>query len=77
MPLQVMVFMTKAVLLLLIMMWIRWTLPRYRVDQLMKLCWEVLVPFSFACLLGTAFWMALFKGKGIPELIYSLLGWAP
>ncbi|MBI2646311.1 MAG: NADH-quinone oxidoreductase subunit NuoH [Deltaproteobacteria bacterium] len=76
MPLQVMVFMTKAVLLLLVMMWIRWTLPRYRVDQLMKLCWEVLVPFSFACLLGTAFWMALFKGKGIPELIYTLLGWA-
>ncbi|HBQ20706.1 MAG: hypothetical protein A2Z91_07050 [Deltaproteobacteria bacterium GWA2_38_16] len=71
-PLQIMVFMTKSILLLLTMMWIRWTLPRYRVDQLMKLCWEVFVPFSFACLIGTAFWMVLFKGKGIPELILGL-----
>ena len=72
-PLQVMVFMTKSVLLLLVIMWLRWTLPRYRVDQLMKLCWEILVPFSFMCLIGTAFWMVLFNGKGIPELLYGLL----
>lgn len=68
-PLQVIVFMTKSVILVLVMMWIRWTLPRYRVDQLMKLCWEVFVPFSFAALLGTATWMLLFKGKGIPEML--------
>ena len=72
MPLQVMVFMSKSMVLILIMMWIRWTLPRYRVDQLMKLCWEVLVPLSFVCLLGTATWMLIFRGKGIPELIGGL-----
>lgn len=72
-PLQVMVFMSKAILLLLVIMWIRWTLPRYRVDQLMKLCWEVLVPFAFVALLGTALWMVLFNGKGIPEMLYQLL----
>jgi len=70
-PLQVTVFMTKSVILLLVMMWIRWTLPRYRVDQLMKLCWEILVPFSFACLLGTAAWMMIFNGNGIPQMIYG------
>jgi len=74
MPIQVVVFMTKSIILLLVTMWIRWTLPRYRVDQLMKLCWEVLVPFSFACLLGTALWMLIFKGKGIPEMIIGALG---
>lgn len=74
MPLQIILFMTKCIILMLIMMWIRWTLPRYRVDQLMKLCWEVLVPFSFACFLGTAAWMVIFGGKGIPELIAGLLG---
>jgi len=76
MPIQAAVFMTKSVLLLLVMMWIRWTLPRYRVDQLMKFCWEIMVPFSFACLLGTAFWMTVFRGKGMPELLFGLLGLA-
>ena len=65
--------MSKAFLLLLVIMWIRWTLPRYRVDQLMKLCWEILVPFAFAALFGTALWMVLFQGKGIPEMIWELL----
>jgi NADH-quinone oxidoreductase subunit H len=72
-PIQVMVFMTKSVILLLVIMWIRWTLPRYRVDQLMKLCWEVLVPFSFMCLLGTAIWMTVFRGKGVPQMLYEAI----
>lgn len=72
-PIEVVVFMSKAILLLLVIMWIRWTLPRYRVDQLMKLCWEVLVPFAFAALFGTALWMVIFQGKGIPEMIWKLL----
>ncbi|MFO1055239.1 MAG: complex I subunit 1 family protein [Planctomycetota bacterium] len=39
----------KFVLCLFVMVWIRWTLPRFRVDQVMRLCWRTLVPL---CLLG-------------------------
>jgi NADH-quinone oxidoreductase subunit H len=36
-------------------MWIRWTLPRFRFDQLMNLAWRGMIPISLAGLLLTAF----------------------
>jgi len=51
------VFVIKAVLLVLLQMWVRWTLPRLRVDQLMHTCWKVMVPLSLICVLGAGIWM--------------------
>lgn len=41
----------KAWAFVLVAMWIRWTLPRLRVDQLMELCWKLLIPAGFVALL--------------------------
>lgn len=45
----------KAFFLYFVMIWVRWTLPRIRIDQVMYLCLKVLLPFSLAC----AVWAAI------------------
>lgn len=42
---------TKTLIPCLAMVWIRWTFPRLRTDQLMYLCWKVLIPFSIGAFL--------------------------
>ena len=39
--------------------WVKWTLPRVRIDQMMSLCWKWFVPTAFAAFLFTALWMVL------------------
>jgi NADH-quinone oxidoreductase subunit H len=53
------VFVLKTLLVLNLIVWIRWTLPRIRVDQMMTLCWKYLVPFAFAAFVATLLWQIL------------------
>jgi NADH:ubiquinone oxidoreductase subunit H len=46
-------FIAKTYFLVFVIIWIRWTLPRIRIDQMMSLCWKKLVPLAFICILWT------------------------
>jgi NADH-quinone oxidoreductase subunit H len=50
------VFQLKSWFLIFVVIWIRWTLPRVRIDQMMNLCWKWFVPTSFVAFILTAVW---------------------
>ena len=55
------IFAAKTLSLVFVVIQLRWTLPRLRLDQMMNLCWKYLVPMSFIAILGTMTWMIIIK----------------
>lgn len=60
--LQTVALFAKIIIFIFIFMWVRWTLPRFRYDQLMHLGWRVLLPLSLANIFITGIVM-YFMGK--------------
>ncbi len=56
------VFFTKVMIILTISMWVRWTLPRFKYNQLMNLGWKVLVPIALVNLAVIGVLGVVFKG---------------
>lgn len=52
------VFFAKTLMFIALFIWVRWTLPRFRYDQLMDLGWKVLLPLSFFHLIVVAAFVA-------------------
>ena len=63
------VFILKASLLVFVQIWVRWTLPRLRIDQVMTTCLKYLVPISCCLFLGAVFWPLLLASSGLERPI--------
>lgn len=55
---SIVVFFAKTLMFIALFIWVRWTLPRFRYDQLMDLGWKVLLPLSFLHLIAVAAFVA-------------------
>lgn len=58
---SVAVLFAKILFFIFFFMWVRWTLPRFRYDQLMNLGWKILIPLSILNVLITGAWMTFVK----------------
>lgn len=55
------VLFAKIFFFIFFFMWVRWTVPRFRYDQLMRLGWKVLIPLSIINVLVTGAWLTFVK----------------
>jgi NADH-quinone oxidoreductase subunit H len=61
--LQIVAIFMKISFFIFTFMWIRWTLPRFRYDQLMHLGWKTMIPLAIVNMLLTGGGLLLFSGK--------------
>src|SRR6266516_3680160 len=64
-------FFTKLSVLLFVYIWVRGTLPRTRIDQIMNFAWKFMLPMAFACIIAAAVWH--YAGRGLRGWLWSLL----
>jgi NADH-quinone oxidoreductase subunit H len=62
-------FTLKTYFFVIVFMWIRATLPRFRIDQLMSLCWKFLIPVTLTNLMVTAILLLAFPETTVPVAI--------
>jgi len=60
---QISAFVAKTLFWCWVFIWVRWSLPRFRYDQLMRLGWKNMIPLAFANIAVTAIVLVLLGGK--------------
>jgi len=71
------IFVAKAGIIIFVQMWLRWTLPRPRIDQVLYACVKVMLPLACIILLGATLWQLFVPERmGIPWVDYEPLKWS-
>ena len=63
-------FFLKLSALLFVYIWLRATLPRIRIDQMMNFAWKFMLPMAFTCIIAAAVWH--YAGRGLRGWLWSL-----
>jgi NADH-quinone oxidoreductase subunit H len=63
-------FFAKLAVLLFVFIWVRGTLPRTRIDQVMSFAWKFMLPMAFTCILAAAVWH--YQARGFAAWFWSL-----
>jgi NADH-quinone oxidoreductase subunit H len=63
-------FFAKLAVLIFVFIWVRGTLPRTRVDQVMNFAWKFMLPMAFACIIAAAVWH--YEGRRLAGWLWSL-----
>jgi NADH-quinone oxidoreductase subunit H len=64
-------FFAKLGALLFVYIWLRGTLPRTRVDQIMNFAWKFMLPMAFTCIVAAAVWH--YAGRGLRGWLWSFV----
>jgi NADH-quinone oxidoreductase subunit H len=64
-------FFAKLSALLFVYIWLRGTLPRTRIDQIMNFAWKFMLPMSFTCVIAAAAWH--YAGRGLRGWLWSFV----
>src|SRR6476646_5027924 len=63
-------FFAKLSVLLFVYIWLRGTLPRTRVDQMINVAWKFMLPMAFTCIVAAAVWH--YQGRGLAGWLWSM-----